>query len=155
MKYLLLSILLFLASNIYAQSSTEEELAIQKTIENLFDGMRAGDSTKVHSVFRKELRLFSVFTNRKGVQQIEEGSLNEFLKAVATPHDAIWDERINEIKIQVDDRLAQAWIAYHFYLGDQFSHCGVNAVQLVKEAGVWKIIHLVDTRRTKNCVPID
>ena len=38
-------------------------------------------------------------------------------------------------------------MAYRFYVGDTFSHCGVNAVQLAKLDGRWQITNLMDTRR--------
>ncbi|MFK8101662.1 MAG: nuclear transport factor 2 family protein [Saprospiraceae bacterium] len=149
MKYLLLSILLIPAISLLGQAS--ETVEVQETIQELFDGMRAGDSTKVHRVFKDEVRMLSVYTNKKGEERSQEGKLSDFLKGVGTPHDAIWDERIGNLSIKVDGRLAQAWVPYHFYLGDHFSHCGVNTFQLIKEAGHWKIINLTDTRRTKDC----
>jgi hypothetical protein len=36
---------------------------------------------------------------------------------------------------------------YAFYLDDQFSHCGVNAFQLVRMEAGWQIIQITDTRR--------
>ena len=60
---------------------------------------------------------------------------------------AVWDERLGEVSVLVDDGLATAWMAYRFYAGDAFSHCGVNAMQLVQDAEGWRILNLVDTRR--------
>ncbi len=57
------------------------------------------------------------------------------------------DERTGEIDVRVDDGLATAWMAYRFYVGDRFSHCGVNAMQLVLHEGRYKILSVVDTRR--------
>lgn len=42
--------------------------------------------------------------------------------------------------------------AFEFYIGDKFSHCGVNSFQLVKKDGDWKIFFIVDTSRQSNCV---
>ena len=58
-----------------------------------------------------------------------------------------WDERVGEVDVRVDDGLATAWMAYRFYAGDAFSHCGVNAMHLVQDAEGWRILSLVDTRR--------
>jgi hypothetical protein len=41
---------------------------------------------------------------------------------------------------------------YTFYVGDQMSHCGVNAFQLMKTTEGWKIIGITDTRRKDNCI---
>jgi hypothetical protein len=37
-------------------------------------------------------------------------------------------------EVQIDDNLAAVWTEYEFYVGKNFSHCGVNAFQLVKNA---------------------
>jgi hypothetical protein len=79
------------------------------------------------------------------------GSAEEFKNAVGTPHEDIWDERISNVKIQLDGNLAQVWMNYSFYLNDKFSHCGVNAVQLIRTNNGWKMIHLADTRRLTDC----
>jgi hypothetical protein len=38
---------------------------------------------------------------------------------------------------------------YQFYIGDKFSHCGVNSFQLVKLQGQWKIQYLIDTQEKR------
>ena len=40
---------------------------------------------------------------------------------------------------------------YNFYVSEQFSRCGVDAMQLVKIEGKWRVIQLMDTRRTVGC----
>jgi hypothetical protein len=74
-------------------------------------------------------------------------SADGFVSAVGTPHDEVWDERVGEIRIRVDNGLATAWMDYTFYLGETRSHCGVNAIQLVLTEDGWKMLNIVDTRR--------
>jgi hypothetical protein len=62
------------------------------------------------------------------------------------------NEKLNGYEIKVDGDLASAWTPYEFYVGEEFSHCGVNSFQLLKTADGWKIFHIVDTRRKDNCV---
>ena len=69
------------------------------------------------------------------------------MKAVGTPHKEQWDERIYDVKIQVDGPLATAWTPYKFYFGENFSHCGVNAFTLIKTDDGWKISGITDKRR--------
>lgn len=78
-------------------------------------------------------------------------SVDQFLEAVGTPHDEVWDERIWDVSIDVDDRLAAAWMKYAFIIGEQFSHCGVNAFQFFHGEDGWKIIQITDTRRMDAC----
>ena len=83
---------------------------------------------------------------------MKKGSLADFLKAIGTPHPEVWNEKIWNTEIRIDDNLAQIWTDYAFYVDDRFSHCGVDAFQLVKETdGKWRIVHLIDTRRKEPC----
>ena len=47
--------------------------------------------------------------------------------------------------------LASVWVPYEFYLGDKFSHCGVDAFHLARFEDGWKIIGLADTQRREGC----
>lgn len=113
----------------------------------MFDGMRAGDSSMVHSVFIDEVLMQTIAANRQGEITLTTGSLANFLNAVGTPHDQVWDERILSYEIKTDGAMASVWTPYEFYAGERFSHCGVNSFQLMKGKDGWKIIYLVDTRR--------
>ena len=124
---------------------------VQQVINTMFDGMRAGDSAKVSSVFRKDVRMYSAYRKNTGEAILHEGALYEFLKAIGTAHDEIWDEKIYNTTIQIDGDIAQVWTDYSFYIGETFSHCGVDAFQLVRENNKWLIINLMDTRRKENC----
>jgi hypothetical protein len=126
-------------------SSAEHD--VMATIERLFDGMRAGDSTMVRSAFHPSARMSSTGI-REGQLVFSPGPVDPFVNAVGTPHDAMWDERIFDVKVHVDGPLASAWTPYVFFAGDQLSHCGVNTFQLVREGERdWKIAFLADTRQ--------
>lgn len=153
MKKILLSSLLLIFTvslNLQAQSSVEAE--VQKTIETLFDGMRAGDSSMVASAFTKDAIMQTVATNREGKVVKISGDLSQFLNIIATPREQVLDEQIASYDIKVDAELATAWTPYKFYVGENFSHCGVNSFQLAKLEGAWKIVYIVDTRRRDNCI---
>ncbi|MEX0746530.1 MAG: nuclear transport factor 2 family protein [Rhodothermales bacterium] len=146
-RLLLLALTLVLAAPAAAQSPEDDARAV---IDRMFDGMRSGDSTMVRSAFHSDARLMTTFT-REGKPMLQTGSIDGFVKAVGTPHDEVWDERIWDVEINVDDNLASAWMKYAFYLGNTFSHCGVNAFQLAKTESGWKVIQVADTRRAVAC----
>ncbi len=143
----LLLILLAFPSSALAQSAEQEVMA---TVQRLFDGMRAGDSTVVRSVFHPSARLVSVGM-REGAPVLREDAIDAFVAAVGTPHDEVWDERIWNTQVRVDGNLATAWMDYAFYLGERLSHCGVNAFQLFRGPEGWRIIQIADTRRREGC----
>jgi hypothetical protein len=148
----ILIILIFTMANITAYCQQTEIDAVKKTVNTMFDAMRKGDSTLLKSVFSKEMILQSVSNNKQGKAVLSTEKADGFVKAIGTSHSAVYDERITFGDIKIDGDLASVWAPYKFYLGDKFSHCGVDVFQLMKTAEGWKIIYIVDTRRKDNCV---
>ncbi len=146
----LLFALLTTAAPAGAQAPEAPEEAVMEVIDRLFDGMRAGDSTAVRSVFDATARLVTV-GEQDGVPMMRDGSVDAFVAAVGRPHPQVWDERIWDVEIYFDGNLASAWMNYAFFLGDTFSHCGVDSIQLFRSAAGWKIIFLADTRQQEGC----
>ncbi len=134
---------------VHAQAA-DERSAVLRVITRLFDGMRQGDSAMVRSVFHPKAQLATAIV-RQGNAIVEIDTLDGFIRAVGTPHDEVWDERLSNTSVQVDGTLATVWTDYSFYLGDKFSHCGVDAFQLAKSGGEWRIVALADTRRRQGC----
>lgn len=139
-----------LANIVYGQKNNEEE-GIKKAINALFDGMRKSDSTLMRTAFNPQAILQTIVKTKAGTTEVRSTDLNLFIKSIAKPHAEIYDERIVFTKILIDDALASVWTDYQFYIGDKFSHCGVNSFQLVKVNNDWKIVYLIDTRRKENC----
>ncbi len=149
-RILILLTALVLGANAYAQST--ENTAIKQTINTLFEGMRKGDSTMVHGTFANGMVLQSIAEKADGSTTLVSEPAEDFLKAIGTPHKEVFDERITITDIKVDGALASVWAPYKFYMGNKFSHCGVDVFQLMKIAAGWKIIYIVDTRRKDDCV---
>jgi len=134
------------------KSFKKDSIAVNQVINNLFDGMREGDSAKVNNTFHKNVVMLTTYKNKDNINLLEKGNLDKFLNAIASPHPNIYDEKIWNTTIQIDENLAQVWTEYAFYVGTEFSHCGVNAFQLIKDKNnKWKIISLIDTRRKDKC----
>jgi len=154
-KYILGSIFIYFLTNSLQSQNTEinkDSILVHNVIIKLFDGMREGDSAKVHSVFYDNVRMYSSFRLKTGESKLNKGKLLDFLQAIGNGHVEIWDERISNTIIQIDGNLAQVWTDYSFFVDSTFSHCGVDAFQLVKDNnGLWKIINLIDTRRKAGC----
>ena len=149
--FALLAILIIGSHIVSAQKSTEE-VAVKAVITKLFLGMEKGDSAMVHSTFAKEVSLLTAFRDKNNNPKlIRESSIEDFLKAVGTPHPETWYEETWNFVIQIDGDFAQAWCDYAFYVGNKFSHCGIDAFNLFKDQDGWKIVHLADTRRKEGC----
>jgi hypothetical protein len=129
----------------------EPRTEVLAVVRRLFDGMRAGDSAMVRSVFHPKARLATAVV-RQGAPVIEvEDDIDGFVRAVGAPHDQVWDERTRNEQVLIDGTLAVVWADYSFYAGARFSHCGVDTFQLAKGPAGWQVIALADTRRKEGC----
>lgn len=134
---------------LHSQTPTEDE-EVLAVVERLFDGMRAADSLMVRSTLHPDARLVSVSEGEDG-PVLRSETMGGFVVAVGTPHAEVWDERTWDPEVRIDGRLATVWVPYAFYIGDEFSHCGVDAFQLFDGAEGWKIFQIADTRRRQGC----
>ena len=133
-----------------AQDHAEHE--VRAVIDQMFDGMRAGDSTAVRAVFSDGARLVSSGYRPDGDPFMQASTLDGFVSAVGSPHPQVWNEKIWDVQIEVRDNFASAWMEYAFYLDEEFSHCGINHFQFVRHPdGVWRAIALSDTRQREGC----
>ncbi|MDH4059047.1 MAG: nuclear transport factor 2 family protein [Cyclobacteriaceae bacterium] len=146
-RILILSILIPFSGN--AQS---EEGQVNEVIERLFKGMQLGDSAMVHSTFHNNVSMATAYRNKENNAMLRrESSIGDFLKAVGTPHPETWNEEIWDVEVKIDGDFAQFWCKYAFYVGTEFSHCGIDSFHLHKGSNGWKIFHLADTRRSDQC----
>lgn len=133
-------------------AQAQDRVLIEEPIHKLFRGMQEGDSAIVRSAFAENITMATILKDKTGKVVLKrESSIGDFLNAVSQPHPEIWYEEIWDLNIQQDGDFAQAWCHYAFYLGNKFSHCGVDAFHLYRQDGQWKIFHLADTRRRSDC----
>ncbi len=132
----------------------QEEARVRIPIDNLFAGMAAGDSALARTAFADRVSLATIMKSKDGQSVIRhESSIADFMKAIGSAHAQPFNEPIWDVEIRIDGNFAQVWAKYAFYLGKQFSHCGVDAFHLFKNPqGDWKIFHLADTRQKEGCV---
>jgi len=142
-----LFILLFfgLSIGVFAQ----EEKAIKQSISVFFEGLQTSDTLKIQSICHKEIKLQSI-TEKNTVGVLQYQSNSEFYKSVAAiPKNVKIEERILSYNIQIDGTMANVWTPYEFYVNEKQSHIGVNSFTLLLENNIWKIVHIIDTRRKK------
>ena len=146
----LLLLALSLAASAAPAAAQTPEAEVMAVVHRLFDGMRKGDSATVRSVFDSSVQFLSV-TERDGVPTAAARSVDDFVAAVGRTHAQVYDERIWDVALEVDSGLASVWAKYAFYLGDKFTHCGVDVFGLVRRGNAWKVVYLADTERHTGC----
>ncbi|NDF99329.1 MAG: hypothetical protein EB101_10490 [Chitinophagia bacterium] len=122
-SYLLFFLFFTFCNQLKAQ---QEEVAVKVVIQRLFDGMRAGDSVAILSVFTPKAIMQTITIDKEGKTTIQEDAVTNFVSSIGRlPKGAAFNGK--------------------------FSHCGVNSFTLVKLNGEWKINYVIDTRRKQNC----
>ena len=141
-----------LASTAGAQTpavAPDERAAVIAVVQRLWDGMKARDTAMVRSVFDSTAMLSRVVT-RNGESRVQLTPVSGFIEALGRAKEP-WNERMYAPEVRIDGPLATVWTEYDFHLGDQFSHCGVDAFQMLKTSAGWKIVALSDTARREGC----
>lgn len=147
--YTLMSLLVLLAVPASAQPADDgEAAAVRAVIDRLFDGMRERDTAKLSSAFHADARLYGL--GRDG--EVGVMSPSDFIASIErAPEGLLLDEVLGDVEIRIDGRLASVWTYYDFFAGDDFSHCGYNAFQLLRTGGGWKVVAITDSRRREDC----
>lgn len=131
-----------------ANAQSTDEQAVRDVVIRLFDGMRARDTAMMRSVFADQAQFYGL--DRNG--QIGVTLPGDFFRSIAgAPAGLVLDEVLHDIEIRIDGPLAAVWTYYDFFAGDDFSHCGYDAMHLLKVNGEWKIVALADSRRRTDC----
>lgn len=151
MKNILFAVCFVTTGILTAQSSFTENDA-KKLIDTFFEGFHKGDTVLMKSVMAPDMVMQTAFSTPTGEHKLTDGSGGDFITAISNrPADQKWDEKLLDYIVQVDGNLAHVWTPYEFYFNGNFSHCGANAFTLAKMDEGWKIIHIIDSRRTAGC----
>jgi hypothetical protein len=127
--------------------------AVLAVVQELFDAMADGDLERVGTVLLPEGQWVSVRPGPDGGDDV----------VAVLPHGEVlvqlgqarerWLERMWDPVVMVHGPLAVVWTPYDFHIGDTFSHCGMDAVTLVRVGARWLIAGATYTVEPHGCPP--
>jgi len=129
-----------------AQMGGEEE--VLAAVHQIFEGMRTADPDLVRAVFASDARFASVADGGAGAVSVQ--SVEGWLDAIGAS-ERRWDERVYEVEVRLDGNMASVWAPYTFYLDGAVRHCGINSIEMLRDAAGWKVTQISDTRRPGTC----
>jgi hypothetical protein len=135
-----------LALPLGAQTPPAEQSEVLGVVARLFEGMRTADSTMARSTLADGARFALVDDQGRLAFEPMDGWL-----AALAGSQRRWEERIYDVEVRIDGRVASAWAPYTFYLDGRVLHCGIDSFELLRGADGWKITQVADTRRTDGC----
>jgi len=130
-------------------SASDEE--IEQVHFDFFEAMLFSNGERMRTFLTDDATLHTVVSSDDGEPFLRQADIQAFLESVENTKAGALDELLISFNAHVDGDLATAWMAYRFYVVSDFSHCGVNTMNLIRQNSEWKIFSIVDTRRTNGC----
>lgn len=140
---------LFAQAPVTAQPSDTQ--AVLATIERMAAGMRSKDSAQMMTAFHPTARLVGMRPAAQGSTRMQVLTAAQFAGFAAHDPRPDWTERFFEVEIRMRGSLATVWARYDFHFGPTFSHCGIDAIQLLKTDQGWQIVSIADTYEATGC----
>ena len=141
MRIILLTILFAVSTfargaSVDQQAPTERE-AVLTVVQAFFDTMTAKDVEGARKVLMPQGR-FHAMDMRKPKSD-PRGFSNEEYFAQLQAMKEVPRERIWNPEVRVHGLIATVWAPYDFWRDAKFSHCGIDAFDLIKTGEGWKI----------------
>ena len=132
--------------------SAADRAAVIVAVQTLFEAMRTRDTMALRAAFTPGAQLVSVRTVAGAPARFQTQPLAAFVTSVGrAPEELI--ERMWDPRVEIAGDLASLWAPYDFRIGVSFSHCGYDAVHLVRTSEGWKIAGITYTVITTGCAP--
>jgi hypothetical protein len=146
----LVAVMLVAAANVHAQTSNADRDDVLKVVQAFFDTMTAADVDGARKILQPQGR-FHAMRMRDGKPDVRAFANEEYFADLQASKQKM-RERIWNPEVRVSGAIATLWAPYDFWIDGKFSHCGVDAFDLIKTEDGWKIAGGVYTVETK-CAP--
>ena len=129
------------AGSARAQSAPADERAAIAVADSVLMALSSGDNAAL-----LRLTLDSAVVGGVGLRNgMERMSLSSWHPYTTRTVPSPFTERGFDASARVQDRVAQVWFPYDLYIGDRWSHCGVDTFTLMKTDGRWRVAALIYT----------
>lgn len=123
-----------------------EREAILAAVQGIFDALAAGDGEILREIMHPDVLMHSVERAADGTRSSSTSTRDQLIARLEGSAEVL-TERMWDAEVRVSGDLAMVWTPYDFYVGDELSHCGADALLLTRnEDESWTIIALSWTR---------
>ena len=137
MRIVLTIILFAVASPMVRAQGTTDRDAVLKMVQAFFDTMAAKDVDGARKVLMPQGR-FHGMSIRDGKPDTRAFSNEEYLSILQSEKRTL-RERMWSPEVRVHGLIATVWTPYDFWIDGKFSHCGIDAFDLIKTEEGWKL----------------
>jgi hypothetical protein len=146
----IVTVMLLAAANVRAQTSNADRDEVLKVVQAFFDTMTAADVEGARKILQPQGR-FHAMRMRDGKPDVRAFANEEYFADLQASKQKM-RERIWNPEVRVSGAIATLWAPYDFWIDGKFSHCGIDAFDLIKTEDGWKIAGGVYTVETR-CAP--
>lgn len=124
--------------------------AVIAAVQSLFDAMRTRDTTAIRAAFAPNAQLVSIRTVPGATPRFQVTPVSAFVTSIGRATEALV-ERMWDPRVEVAGDMASLWAPYDFRIGAAFSHCGHDAVHLLRTPEGWKVTGITYTVIATGC----
>jgi hypothetical protein len=124
--------------------TTAQHAEVVGTLQRLFDALESGDEALLRSVTDASVVMHFSET-LDGATTFGSATLDGLATRITSSEVPLIERMWNQT-VAVNGPLATIWTPYDFYVGETFSHCGVDAANMLHTEEGWKIVALSWTR---------
>lgn len=142
----------FSCNDAYAQ--TDDREMILAVMEKAFAAVHSNNPDDWRAIQLAEGTSLSFRPGPEGRRdelEMQMSSNEEFLANLKPDGHDYMERWTGEPTILIRGPIAVVWGEYQFWIDGEFSHCGVDAVDLVKVEGQWKIANFMWTVEQEGC----
>lgn len=144
-------VLLASARTLAAQTTRADTGAVIAAVEQLFGAMAKRDTASARALLLPGSRFIAMATDGAPAAPRIQGD-SVFLRRLASDTTPLL-ERMWEPVVRFTGPLATVWTPYDFHVNGKWSHCGVDAVTLVRTGAAWRISEIAYTVQRQGCAP--
>ncbi len=132
----------------YAGTQTEEEKIIS-VVNQFFEVLSSLDVNVAKQIMMPEGTYFSIRKKGEGFL-IKNSTFQKYIEDIPNIKVKLKETMTNP-KVLIHDRIAVLWTRYDFFVNGKFSHCGVDAFNLIKTPDGWKIAGCIYSVEKTGC----
>jgi len=121
-----------------------DRAAVVGTLQLLFDALESGDEELLRRVLEPSV-LMRFAEVRDGETTHGRSTVDALATRIVSAEEPLI-ERMWDPVVLVNGPLATVWTPYDFYVGEAFSHCGIDVATMLRTDDGWRIAGLSWTR---------
>ena len=140
-SFVLVLVLAAFTQSARAQATDADGKAAIAVADSVLAALTSGDSATLARLTLDSAVVGGVSV-RDGVERLSLRTWGLYIHRTGPP---TFTERGFDPSVRVQDRVTQVWMPYDLYVGDRWSHCGVDVFTLMKSEGRWRVAAVIYT----------